>query len=117
MCHCCNPPAPVRSPTEPWTHHHRSSWMTLMSGKFIGSWTAGLITITRGQDCFTWLNGKDSITPLMPQVGNHLNTSQMHPTLSRHSIMPTQISRLPELMRRGPCFILFLVSLPTEPFI
>src|SRR5882724_5415179 len=48
----------------------------------------------------------------MPRVGNHPNTLRMHPTLSRHSIKPIQTSRLPEPMRRGPCFILFLYFHP-----
>src|SRR5882724_3203930 len=73
--YCCyNPLALVRFPTEPWTHHHQLSWTTLTSGKFIGSWTAGLIIVARGQDFCTLSSGKDSTTPPMPQVGNHQNT-------------------------------------------
>src|SRR5882724_7997690 len=115
MCHCCNPLAPVRSSTEPGTHHHQSSWMTPTSGKSIGSLTAGLIAVARGQDCFTWLSGKASTTPPMPQVGNCLNTLKMHLMLSRHSIRPIQTSWLLESMRRGPCLIFFLIFSPTEP--
>jgi len=53
----------------------------------------------------------------MPQVGNCLNISLMHLTLSRHSIMPIQTSWLPESMRRGPVLYLFLYFRPlNHPF-
>src|SRR5882724_3575550 len=43
MFHFCNPLALVRSPTEWSIHLHRLSWMTPMSGRSIGSLTAGFI--------------------------------------------------------------------------
>src|SRR5882724_12571657 len=39
----------------------------------------------------------------------------MHLELFRHSIRPIQTSWLPEPMRRGPCFMLFLIFSPTDP--
>src|SRR5882724_7680114 len=82
--------------------------MTPMSGKFIRSWTAGLISITRGQDCFTWLSGKDSTTPWMQQVGNHPNILRMHLMWSRHFTKLTQIIQPHNLIELGPCNIYLL---------
>src|SRR5882724_508064 len=87
-----------------------------MSGKSIGSWTAGLIIIAGGQDCCTLSSGKDLTTPLMQQVGNHPNTLRMHLTWSRHSTRLIQLSWPPKFMRRGPCSIYFLTLSHTEPF-
>src|SRR5882724_5902019 len=108
MCHCSNPLALVRFPTGQSIHHCLSNWTTPTSGRFIGSWTAELIAVARGQGCCTLLSGKDLTTSPMPPVGNHWNTSRMHLTWSKRSIRPIQTSRLPEFMRRGLCFIFFL---------
>src|SRR5882724_2053601 len=83
--------------------------MTPTSGRFIGSSIAGLIVVARGRDYCTSSSGKASTTPLMQRVGNHLNTSPTHPTLSRHSIKPIQTSRPLKFMRRGPCYIHSLI--------
>jgi len=46
--------------------------MTLMSGKFIGSWTAGSIAVTRGQDYCTSLSGRVSNNTPDATSWNHL---------------------------------------------
>src|SRR5882724_6199571 len=73
-------------PNRAMDHYHQSSWMTQTSGKSVRSLTAGMITIARGQDCFTLSNGKGLTTPPMPLVGNCLSTLPTHLTWSRHSI-------------------------------
>src|SRR5882724_203115 len=82
--------------------------MTLTSGRSIGSLTAGSTVIAKDQACCILLSGKGLITPPMRQVGNHLNTWQMHPNWSRHSTKLTQLSWPPRFIARGHCLIGFL---------
>src|SRR5882724_4816128 len=114
MCRYCNPLALVRFPTEPLTHHHLSSWTTPTSGKSIRSWTAGSIVVAKDQACFIWSSGRGSTTPPTQQVGNHLNTLQMHLTWSRHSTRLIQISQPPKFIKRGHCLICFCIFLHTD---
>src|SRR5882724_8813390 len=82
-----------------------------MSGRSIGSLTAGWTVAARDQACYILLSGKGLITPPTRQVGNHLNTWQMHPNWSRHSTKLTQLSRPPRFIARGHCLIGFLVTI------
>src|SRR5882724_201906 len=78
-----------------------------MSGRSIGSLTAGLTVIARDQACCILLSGKGLITPPTRQVGNCPNTWQMHPKWSGHSTKLTQLSRPPRFIVRGHCLIGF----------
>src|SRR5882724_11072641 len=79
-----------------------------MSGRSIGSLTAGSTVIARDQACCILLSGKGLITPPKQQVGNHLNTWKMHLNWSRHSTKLTQLSWPPRFIVRGHCLRFFV---------
>ena len=79
-----------------------------MNGKSIASSTARWITIAKDQACFIWSSGRGSTTPPTQQVGNHLNTLQMHLMWSKHSTRLIQISQPPKFIERGHCLYVLL---------
>src|SRR5882724_5117091 len=88
--------------------------MTPTSGRSIGSLTAGSTIVARDQAYYILLSGKGLMTPPMRQVGNHLDTWQMHPSWCRHSTKLTQLSQAPRLLVRGHCRIVLFVYLRTS---
>src|SRR5882672_3913516 len=113
-CHYCNLLAPVLSLIGWLTLHCRSSWMTQMSGRSIGSLIARWIGIARGWVSSTWSSGKVLTTPPTQPAGNHWNTLQTQLTWSKHFTRHIQISPHPKSSGGGDHHLTSLLNITLD---